>query len=130
MGGNRSFFRGAIMNGDTEKTFSFPASGMDVSAAFCRQRPRQIVGKQGGLQFQPVTNQPILGGFQVQAEPDPQMWANSTAFAVNMRGFEPVQNRKRGGSRCGASQYIPQQLSGSNVVQCLGFLILNQGQGE
>jgi hypothetical protein len=111
---------------DQTKTLSFPSAGIDVSTAFCRQRPRQIVGKQQGVQYQPVTQQPILGGLDLNAQPDPHMWATSTPLGVNVRGFDPVQNRRRGGSRCGLSTYIPAQASGTNLIQCLGFIIVNQ----
>lgn len=111
---------------DIIKTFSFPASGIDVSTAFCRQKPRQIMGQ--GLQVQPTTGQPIVGGFDIQAQQDPNMWASSTRSGINVRGFDPQQNRRRGGSRPGLSQYVPAQTGGGmNVVQNVNFTVDTPG---
>lgn len=106
-----------------QQTMNFPSAGIDLATAFSRQRPRQIIGK--GLQVTPTTGQPIVGGFDLQAQQDPYMWARSTPSGINVRGYEPQENRRRGGSRCGMSQFIPSQADGANIVQCLAIVIGN-----
>jgi hypothetical protein len=108
------------------KTISYPAAGIAVNAAFCRQQPRQIAGQPGGIQTNPVSQQPMLGGYDLQAQPDPNVWANTTPVGVNVRGYEPLSQRRRGGSRAGLSQYIPQQMNGQYLVQCLGQFVTEQ----
>lgn len=106
-------------------TLHFPSAGMDVSTAFMRQKPRQIVGNSGGVQTQPVTGEAIIGGMDVsQAQPDPNMWARTTPLGINVRGFDPVENRRRGGSRCGLSQWIDGQVNGSNLIQNVNYVIV------
>lgn len=105
-----------------QKTLRFPAAGIDISTAFSRQNPRQIAGRQAkSIQQHPVTAQPILGGYDLQATPDPHVWGSSTPLGINVRGFDPEQNRVRGGSRPGLTQYIPQRISGNNIVQNLAL---------
>ncbi len=107
-----------------DRTLSFPAGGINVSSAFCRQQPRQIIGQ--GLQVQPVTQQPMLGGYELNATPDQNMWANTTVSGINVRGYDPQANRRRGGSREGLSQYIPAQPSGGpQIVQNINYLVVN-----
>ena len=115
------------MTGDTIKTLSFPGAGIDVSAAFCRQKARQIIGQSGGLQPQPTGSAPILGGYDLNAQQDPHMWAQSTPRGINVRGFDPVANRRRGGSRAGLSRYNPVQPSGMNLIQNLNYMTETPG---
>ena len=113
-----------MQSNDRNTTLSFPSAGIDVSTAFARQKPRQILGGSGGIQNQPVTGQPMLGGYDAQAAPDPHMWASSTRSGLNVRGFDPSQNRRRGGSRPGLTQYVPAQTAGGAfVIQCLQLII-------
>jgi hypothetical protein len=112
-----------IESTDKNQTLHFPSAGIDLSTAFSRQKPRQILGRQGGVQQQPVTGQPIVGGYDIQAVPDPVMWASSTPSGINCRGFDPAQNRRRGGSRSGLKPYLPVPVNGPWVVQCLAAVI-------
>ncbi len=41
---------------------------------------------------------------------------HTTPLGVNVRTFEPTTLRGRGGSRCGLSQYIPQQVVAAGLV--------------
>ncbi len=58
----------------------FPSAGVDISAAFSAQ-----------------PNRPVQGG----------VYARTTVAAVNVRGYEALTQRCRGGSRPGLSKYIP-----------------------
>lgn len=107
------------------KTLLFPSSGIDVSTAFMRQQPRQITGNTTIVQQNPQTGQPIVGGYDMQGmQVDPHMWAPSTPSGINVRGYDPQQNRRRGGSRNGLTQYVPGQVNGVPwVVQCLAEVV-------
>ena len=100
------------------QTLKFPTAGIDVSRAFCRQMPRQLTTATATPQ-----GQPIVGGYTLNGQPDAQLWGSSTPSGINVRGFEPLENRSRGGSRPGLSKYIPVQASGSWVLQSLGLII-------
>jgi hypothetical protein len=113
----------------TVKTLTFPAAGIDVSAAFCRQKPKQITGNTNAVQQNPVSGAPIVGGFDVQGmQADPHMWAATTVLGVNVRGYDTQQNKRRGGTRNGLSQYIPAQAAGVPwVIQNLNYIVETTG---
>lgn len=48
---------------------------------------------------------------------------DTAAQGVNVRSFEVISKRSRGGSRCGLTRYINQQVVGDNPVQHLTVLI-------
>jgi len=78
----------------------FPAAGIDQSAAWDRQ-----------------PNRPVAGG----------RYARTTAFAMNMRGYEPSTLRNRGGTRCGLKRYISTPLVSGWIVQDLGVVVSDKG---
>jgi hypothetical protein len=118
------------MPAGNQKTFSFPSAGIDVSGAYCRQKPRQIIGQNGGLQVQPASQQPMLGGYDLNAQPDVNMWASSTVSGINVRGYDPLLNRRRGGSRQGMSQFIPAQPNDESIIQNINYLIGTPGMQQ
>ena len=74
-------------------TISFPAAGIDLSAAFCKQ-PNRPINAQG-------------------------KYARTTVQAVNVVGYESQTERCRGGSRPGLSKYIPVPIVAGWIVQGL-----------
>lgn len=106
------------------RTLTFPAAGIDVSTAFCRQRPKQITGNTGQVSLNPQTGQPIVGGFDApDMQADPHMWAMTTPAGMNVRGYEPAQNKRRGGSRPGLKAYVRAQPSGLYMIQGLQAIV-------
>lgn len=90
------------------KTLPFPKAGIDISMAFDKQMPRPAdqlsatlkqIGAQGGTYFRTC----------------PQ--------AVNVRAFDPIENRSRGASRCGISKFVVTQPSGENIIQAIQSVI-------
>ncbi len=78
----------------------FPKAGIDNAGPFFSQKPRQVGEEE---------------------------WARSAASANNVRGFEPVSKRSRGGSRSGLSKYFPLQVAGTEfIVQDLNTLVTDQ----
>ncbi len=47
----------------------------------------------------------------------------TTPVGQNVRFFESLTQRGRGGSRPGIAQYVPQQVSGSNLIQHLNYIV-------
>lgn len=70
----------------------FPLCGIDISSGFERQ-----------------PNRPA---------PDGQ-YARTTPFGRNVRAFEPVTGRARGGQRAGLKKYVPAQVSDASLIQAL-----------
>lgn len=68
----------------------FPSSGVDISSAFSRQ-PNKDIG--GGL------------------------YARSTPIGLNVRGYEPITQRVRGGSRPGLARYNPSAVIAGWIIQ-------------
>lgn len=76
---------------------SFPKCGIDMSRGFSQQIPRQLADGQYG---------------------------QTSVMGVNVRTYEPMTNRARGGQRSGLSKYIPLQGSGDDdFVQELACLV-------
>lgn len=76
----------------------FPRAGLDVSSSFTKQPPRDVSNGSGD-------------------------YARSTPFGLNVRGFDPVLNRDRGGSRCGLSKYIAAPIVADWLVQELALIV-------
>jgi len=82
---------------DELKDIHFPKSGLDLSAAFSAQ-----------------PNRPAWGG----------EYARTTALGVNVRGWEALTQRVRGGSRTGLRKYIPVTPTGTTfIIQCLDVIV-------
>lgn len=79
----------------------FPLSGIDVSQAFDQQ-----------------PNRPTMVGY-----------ARTTRVGLNVRGYEPVTGRARGGQRHGISKFLAGQVSGANVIQHLNTITTVDGTG-
>jgi hypothetical protein len=109
----------------TTVTYSFPVAGIDLTRAFSAPRPRQILPST--VSTTTFQGQPVVQGIDVTGQQNPQYWGRGTPLGINVRGFEPIQNRKRGGSRCGLSQYIPAQLPGGTyIIQGLNYSVDTQ----
>jgi hypothetical protein len=64
---------------------------------------------------------PLLGiNLSMEFELQPQ---GTCAVGSNVRGYEPLTSRARGGSRPGLSKYINQQVSGPNKIQHLNYVV-------
>lgn len=74
----------------------FPLAGVDLSRAFCDQRPREVA---------------------------PGLWSRSTPAGLNVRGYEATALRLRGGSRAGLSKYVPDAVVADWVVQDLAVIV-------
>lgn len=69
-----------------------------------------------------------ISGVDVSAEFEKQRQA-TCAVGVNVRAFDPLTNRARGGSRVGLSRYLLDQIGGgANVFQELTLLVDPQAQ--
>lgn len=79
----------------------FPAAGLDLTSAFCRQ-PNRPVG-------------------------DNQDYARTCRVGVNVRGYESPGDRVRGGSREGFIKYVAQPVVAGWVIQDLNLLTLSKG---
>jgi hypothetical protein len=53
---------------------------------------------------------------------------DSTPLAENVRTFEQLTGRGRGGSRPGIDKFIDEQVSGENGIQHLGFVVTTDGE--
>ncbi len=47
----------------------------------------------------------------------------TTALGRNVRSYAAIMQRGRGGSRPGLEQYVPQQVSGPNLIQHLNYIV-------
>lgn len=64
---------------------------------------------------------PLLGiNLSMEFELQPP---GTTAVGKNVRGYEPLTSRARGGSRPGLTKYINQQVSGANKIQHLAYIV-------
>lgn len=70
---------------------------------------------------QPMPRQPLIFpvkglhegvGYDFQPE-------GTTPDALNVRGYDPIKNRLRGGRRAGLDKYFPSQINGNNVIQAM-----------
>jgi hypothetical protein len=78
----------------------FPAAGIDLTRAFGQQMPRQL---------------------------PTGVWARSTPSGVNVRTYEALSNRARGGARPGLLKYIPHTVNGHYIVQDVNVVVSTQG---
>lgn len=81
-----------IMNQESFSDLHFPLVGIDLSTGFDRQPTRPVADSQ---------------------------YSKSTPFGENVRSYEPVTKRARGGQRPGLVRYINFQPSGKNLIQQL-----------
>ncbi len=81
---------------DNFEDMHFPLAGIDLSMGFDRQQPR-----------------PVLSG----------VYSRSTPVGTNVRAFDTLQSRARGGSRPMLSKYIAQQVQGPNLIQELAVVV-------
>ena len=86
------------MTDEIERDAHFPKAGVDVSRAFSRQ-PNRPVG------------------------PDGTEYARTTPRGLNVRSYEPLTGRRRGGSREGLKKYVPAPIVSGWVVQDLRLLV-------
>ncbi len=75
---------------------TFPRAGVDVSRAFATQQPAQLADGS---------------------------YARTTAYALNVRTYEPLTNRARGGQRPGLFRYINARPNGNRLIQELVTLV-------
>lgn len=75
---------------------SFPLAGMDVSCPFSRQPPKQL-----GESF----------------------WSKTTPEGINVRAFDPITERARGGSRPGLVKYLPASPFADWLIQELNVIV-------
>lgn len=92
------------------RALHFPAAGIDVSKAFCRQPNR------------PIDQMPI----RPEQHFATQVYARTCPIGLNVRGFEPSGQRRRGGSRPGLTKYLAAQPGAALwVTQDLTLLVGN-----
>jgi hypothetical protein len=85
----------------------FPVAGIDLTRAFSDQQPRPL--PQG--QWDPTGSIAVVPG--VGAEPQPaDVYGRTCVSAVNVRGFEASQQRRRGGTRPGLTKWIATSVGG------------------
>jgi hypothetical protein len=90
-----------VADNNVIKTVHFPSAGLDLSVAFGQQPARETAA---------------VG------------YARTTADAVNVRAFEPLADRCRGGSRSGLRKYVPALCGSANLIQHLAVLVDPQAQ--
>jgi hypothetical protein len=80
---------------ETLSNLNFPLGGIDLSRAYSKQQPRSTpTGERAG----------------------------TTPIGTNVRAFDVLQQRERGGSRPGLTKYVPLQPGGTSLIQELnGF---------
>lgn len=87
------------------KNVHFPRAGADTSLAFWRQPNRALRNKDD--------------------------YARSSIKAVNVRGYDPLSMRYRGGSRAGLERYIDAQAAGQEwIIQGLSVVISTAASAE
>lgn len=84
-----------LASGEIETFCHFPFAGLDVSRSFGRQPVRQA-----GTRY-----------------------SRTTPHAYNVRAYDALDGRMRGGSRTGLAKYIATQVSSENLIQGLGTVI-------
>jgi hypothetical protein len=82
----------------------FPLGGLDVSRGF-KQQTASVAPL--GAMYDP--------SFQQQK-------FETTRSGINVRGFDVIQNRFRGGTRPGLTKYISTQVNSTNALQALGYM--------
>lgn len=71
----------------------------------------------------------VTHGFEAQMprEALPGLWARTTPSGVNVRGFDALSQRARGGSRPGLVKYVNQAVVPNWIVQELALLVSDKG---
>lgn len=91
--------------GGEYKDIHFPKAGLDVSRAFDKQ-PNRHVG------------------------PAKDDYARTTPIGVNVRGWEAMTKRNRGGSRPGLSKYIRSAVVLDWILQDLNVIVISDSTAE
>ena len=99
---------------ETLSDISFPIAGIDLRRGFENQQPVPIPTLA-------ATSPVVVQGTGQLAEP--QQWGRTSRFGVNVRSFEALANRKRGGQRPGLVKYIPVAPVAGWLLQDLNALI-------
>lgn len=107
--------------GEILQDIHFPLAGLDVSRAFSRQ-PNRPVGATG--RSTPTNDSVMVGGQSYDIRSTPSLYARSTAYTVNCRGFEPQSQRARGGSRAGLKRYVLAPAIAGWLIQGLDVVVL------
>ena len=85
--------------------------------------PRRVRPKRPIQDSETFEDMPFpLNGIDVSVEYEMQP-PQTTPKGINVRGYEPGTLRGRGGSRNGLIEYIPLQVSGTNVIQHLNYVV-------
>ncbi len=82
----------------------FPASGIDLSAGFSRQ-PNRPIGQQG-------------------------LYARTTPEGVNVRAYESLSQRVRGGSRPGMVRHLPVPVVADWIIQNIDLIVFTSASAE
>ena len=90
--------------------YSFPSGGIDVACPFGGQRPKPIAPIVTGPAM--IETVAIVGTPQGSGSMAKPVYHRTTPLGMNVRGYDPLQNRLRGGSRPGLKAYIPQVVGG------------------
>jgi hypothetical protein len=96
----------------------FPVGGIDNSRSFAGQSPRPLPTGQWDITGKPT----IVPGLGVEQEVT-DVWGRTTHHGVNVRGFEASEKRRRGGTRPGTSQYVPQAVVPGWIIQELNKVV-------
>lgn len=89
-----------LQSEDTDQDLHFPLAGVDTSMAFDQQPNRMVAAGR---------------------------YARTTAKATNVRSFDPVSDRMRGGQRPGIVRHVASQISSTNPVQELVSVVITTG---
>ncbi len=81
---------------ETYVDLNFPLAGVDVSCPFSRQPPKQL-----GENF----------------------WSKTTPEGINVRAFDPLEERARGGSRPGLVKYMAASPYADWIIQDLNVIV-------
>ncbi len=80
---------------DSFEDMHFPLAGIDLSMGFDKQTPRPVMGD----------------------------YSRTTPIGQNVRGFDALAGRARGGLRPCLVRYINQQVQGTNPIQELNVVV-------
>jgi hypothetical protein len=89
-----------VQPADANTDFSFPVAGTDLRFAYGDQRPLQMPNGE---------------------------WGRTTRSGVNVRGYEALSQRKRGGARPGLSRYVSTPVVANWLVQGLNTVTIETG---
>jgi hypothetical protein len=114
-----------IMPQESISEKKFPFAGIDVSGPFSKQMPKPAPGGT-------VSETVLLSGALKESLPQPSPpYFATTPVGTNVRAFDAVLNRMRGGSRPGLVPYLPGPVGGIAgwIVQGLNQIVGNQVPG-